>query len=254
VEELEALQKELFVKKNGFSHIKDGFFANRYLQVKTDAELDFKTAKQKPAPAAAPADLVHPALFEQLKKWRAETAEALGAERYQVMATRTLIDISNALPLNQPALLQIKGIGAVKSQQFGEALLAIVRTYCEAHRGRTGEAIGTESSPAPEKAPKVDSKLVSYEAFRAGKTLTEIAQERELARSTIEGHLAHYIGLGELDVFELLTEAQVHEIGAFLANQSEFVPSAAKEHFGEKYSYGEIKMVHEHLSRERQHA
>ncbi len=48
------------------------------------------------------------------------------------------------------------------------------------------------SSPAPKKArasSKEGSHLITYELFQQGKSLDEIAAERELSRITIENHL-----------------------------------------------------------------
>ena len=98
------------------------------------------------------------------------------------------------------------------------------------------------------KAPKTDSKVVSLELFKSGKTVDEIAAERSFARSTIEGHLAHFVGLGELDVFALMPREQVEEIERFFREQNTASSAEAKAHFGEKYSYGEIKLVLQHLS------
>src|SRR5690606_1157358 len=51
-----------------------------------------------------------------------------------------------------------------------------------------------------EKKEKIDTKKVSYDLYLQGKTIAEIAKERTLNPVTIEGHLAHYVGLGLIDV------------------------------------------------------
>jgi hypothetical protein len=77
----------------------------------------------------------------------------------------------------------------------------------------------------------------------------EIAAERRLARSTIEGHLSHFIGLGELDIYSVLDRETVADIQQFLQAQPEAAAAEAKSHFGEKYSYGELKMVIRHVQK-----
>jgi uncharacterized protein YpbB len=98
-----------------------------------------------------------------------------------------------------------------------------------------------------EKLPKVDSKTVSFDLFQSGKTLDEIAAERGFVRSTIEGHLAHFVELGELDIRKLMPEEDIRAISDYFADHPDVLSSEAKAHFGEKYSYGEIKMVIAHL-------
>jgi uncharacterized protein YpbB len=85
------------------------------------------------------------------------------------------------------------------------------------------------------------------ELFRAGESMDEIAAERHLARSTIEGHLSHFIGLGELDIHEVLDRETVTDIQQFLQAQPEATVAEAKSHFGEKYGYGVLTMVIQHF-------
>jgi ATP-dependent DNA helicase RecQ len=87
--------------------------------------------------------------------------------------------------------------------------------------------------------------------FRAGKSVDEIAAERRLARSTIEGHLSHFIGLGDLDIYSVLDRETVADIQQFLQAQPEAAAAEAKSHFGEKYSYGELKMVIRHIQKDK---
>lgn len=70
-------------------------------------------------------------------------------------------------------------------------------------------------------------------------------------RQQIEGHLAHYIGTGELAVTELLDEEKIARITAVLAETGADDLAAAKQLLGEGCSYGELKMVQAHLARER---
>jgi uncharacterized protein YpbB len=74
----------------------------------------------------------------------------------------------------------------------------------------------------------------------------QIAAERHLKVSTIEGHLAHFIARGELHISDLLTNEQVDEIAAFFAEKKTESLAEAKTHFGDRYSYGQLRMVLEH--------
>ncbi len=248
LETLEALQKALFCKNACFAAVKEGFSATRYLRSKADAELDFIATKQQAIPSfkmpAFPSpNNPHPILFERLKQWRENLAEEAGLEKYQILQTRTLYELLQILPQDLPTLKRIKGIGEIKIKQFGADLLELVQAYCTEFK--------LEGNTAPQialpKAPKIESKALSFELFKAGKTIAEIAQERGFTSGTIETHLGMYIGLGELDIYQLMDQEKVQEIEAYLLENKIQASGEAKLHFGEKYSFTEIRWVMQHL-------
>lgn len=73
----------------------------------------------------APAEAI--ALFEALKAWRKDLAAAAGRPPYAVFTDQTLRDIAISRPASRRDLLAVKGIGEVKAEMFGEAVLALVR-------------------------------------------------------------------------------------------------------------------------------
>ncbi|MDO8366703.1 MAG: helix-turn-helix domain-containing protein [Saprospiraceae bacterium] len=245
-EALEALQKEIFIKNACFVNVKNCFSATRYLRAKADGELDFRVAKTMTMPSdrsGIPHNTPHPALFTLLKNWREGVAELNGLELYEVLPTRTLLELVQFLPQNPVALKKIKGIGDVKIKQFGAEILAMIETYC------TENKIEADQRPAMtiEKLVKTDTKMLSFELFKSGKTIDEIAQARGFVRTTIEGHLASFVGMGELDIFSLMDREPVEEIEQFFQEKNTLISSEAKAHFEEKYSYGEIKLVLEYM-------
>lgn len=251
-EALENLQKELFVKHACLAAAQKGFVAQTYIRLKADAALDFSAQKQQAAPAAAqavaPQDIPHPALFARLKQWRTETAERYEVELFQVLPTKTLADITLHLPVTQNALKAIKGIGKAKLTQFGAELLQIVQDYCAANN----IVVAAPDLPGEaEKTPKLDTKTVSFDMLQSGKTIDEIAAERGFVRSTIEGHLSHFVELGELDIYKLMPEEDIRAISGYFSDHPGAMSSEAKAHFGERYSYGEIKMVIAHIKSEK---
>lgn len=251
-EALEALQKEIFIKNACFASLREGFSATRYLSAKANAELDFKPLKTENKPAALAAldfsNLPHPALYARLKQWREDTADALQLERFQVMHTRVMLQLLHTLPVELNTLKKVKGIGELKARQFGDTLLDIIRDYC-----RENDVAPEQTAPEPSPEPKTASpntKKRSLEAFKAGMSIEEIATERGLASSTIESHLGHFIQIGELDVFSLLAPEAVTEIVQFYVENEVQGTSPAKEHFGEKYSYAQLRMVLQYMSSE----
>ncbi|TNE59785.1 MAG: helicase [Bacteroidetes bacterium] len=246
-EALAVLQQEIFVKKACFADARTAFSAQVYLRTKANAELDFQAVQQKQKVRSGEvSDSPHPKLLSRLLAWRAEMADQHDVERYAVLPTRTILEIIRLLPADMAALKKVKGIGKVKSQQFGADLIEMVRTYCAEYRIPNTPVPMEE--PVEEKPPKPDTKAITLELYRSGKTIDAIAAERGFVPSTIEKHLAHFVALGELDISAFVAPEAVSELEAFFVDHNTAAAGVAKAHFGDKYSYGEIQMVLQYLA------
>lgn len=100
-----------------------------------------------------------------------------------------------------------------------------------------------KEKPNKEKKEKIDTKKVSYELYLQGKTIPEIAKERALNTVTIEGHLAHYVGLGLIDVKTFLSNEKFEKIIATVKELDTILLSEIKNHLGDEYSYPDIKFA-----------
>jgi ATP-dependent DNA helicase RecQ len=71
-------------------------------------------------------------LFEALRKWRREKATAMGGvPAYLVYPDRTLEELARRKPKTMDELLEVRGIGPAKAQQFGSETLAVMQRFCE---------------------------------------------------------------------------------------------------------------------------
>ena len=70
-------------------------------------------------------------LFERLRAWRSGEARKQGVPAYVILHDRTLAAIAQAQPPSAAALRRIDGIGDVKLERYGAAIVQIV--------GRTGQ-------------------------------------------------------------------------------------------------------------------
>ncbi|MCB0555403.1 MAG: helix-turn-helix domain-containing protein [Phaeodactylibacter sp.] len=251
METLENLQKELFAKQACFTASQKGFATQHYLNTRMNAELDFQKAQRTAAPTirpeATPQNTPQPELYAQLEAWRKAAAEDKGVAPYMILPAQSLLGLVQVLPQNTAQLKKVHGIGKRRINQHGAELLAIIEHYCRAHQIQPASNPVLEEAVAVPKAPKPDTKAVSLQLFQSGKSIEEIAAERGLVRTTIEGHLAHFIGLGQLSVFDLIAEEEVQKIAAYLTANPDGPLSEARAYFEEAYSYGQIKMVVEYL-------
>lgn len=245
---LQALQLDFFVKRACFAACGGGFTTEAYNRAKVNAELDF--AKAAPAssrtPLVVPKGVPHPALYRHLLQWREQVSEQSGRPPGEVLPNATLRELVTYLPTDNAQLRQIHGIGKARLRRYGKEISELIRTYRAEQQ--LPEPATTPARPQPRTS---ETKRHSLELLRAGKSVDEIAAERRLARGTIEGHLSHFIGLGELDIYAVLDRETVAEIQQFLQAQPEAGAAEAKSHFGDKYSYGELKMVICHVQQQR---
>jgi hypothetical protein len=253
-EQLTELKKELFILKACTRVLREGFDSRQFNKVRVDAELDYthRASRRKPR-VDVPNTVEHPVLYKQLSQWRAETAEQEGVQRYMVAPTRTLLEIISVLPTSGASLKRINGIGKGRADKYGADILDIVTRYCseqELETDRLQFASGTP--PKTPKPPKPDTKAVSLALYRGGKSIEEIAAERDLKPTTIEGHLAHFIGLGELDIFKLLDKEKVEQATAYFEASKAESLSEAKDQLGDQFSYGELRMILKYWHRARE--
>jgi hypothetical protein len=239
---LDNLEKEAHIKLACFDACQAGFSASGYLKARTNAELDFRESKQPgstdaEASAEVPEDTPHPDLYKHLLAWRHAKAEELDIHLHEVLPSRSLQEIVQLLPADRASLKKISGIGKGKLKRFGADLLSIVGKY------RTENTV-SERWSEPSKA---NTKRISLDLYKSGKTVAEIAAERNLVVGTIEGHLAYFIARRELDISEFLTQEQVNEITAFFAEKNTESLAEAKAHFGDRFSFGQLRMALEHL-------
>jgi uncharacterized protein YpbB len=93
------------------------------------------------------------------------------------------------------------------------------------------------------KEEKGESKTETFKLYKEGKSIEEIAKQRGLVNSTIEGHLSDYIGKGELSIHDFVNEEQITKIklAAEKVGFDKFSP--IKQILGDAISYGQIRMV-----------
>lgn len=97
------------------------------------------------------------------------------------------------------------------------------------------------------KIVKIPTHQISYGLFKQGKTISEIAQERSLLKSTIEVHLTKCIATGELSIEELMSSKKRKVIEKKVKEIGDLALTPIKEALGSDYSYSEIKMVLVHM-------
>ncbi|EJR54978.1 ATP-dependent DNA helicase RecQ [Bacillus cereus VD107] len=131
----------------------------------------------------------HP-LFEVLREVRKEIAQGEGVPPFVIFSDQTLKDMCAKMPQSDSELLTVKGIGEHKLVKYGSHFLQAVQHFIE-ENPNYAETIKTEVVSERKKSGKAsaNSHLETYEMYKQGINLVEIAKKRDLSRQTIENHL-----------------------------------------------------------------
>ena len=252
---LKNLEKELFIKKTCFAASQKKFSAADYLKLKVNTALDLESTKTPSSRSKSsttygiPTDALHPDLYTRIKYWRDLHAAEEEIKPYRIISVKAITDLTRVLPTDTATLLHVSGIGKNKVKKYGLEIIKIVEEYCK-ERGIKSNLLTLDPAPPKVRVEKEsDTKKKSFDYFKSGKTIAEIAAIRDLARGTIESHLSFYIGEGTLNIFEIIDEDKVKRMEQFFKENEEMTRSEAKAKLGIEYSYGEINMVKKYLAK-----
>ncbi len=180
--------------------------------------------------------------FETLRAWRREVARERGVPAYMVLSDAVLLALLEARPNSPGELRRVQGIGEAKARDLGDSVLRILASLpaaipasipssasparpqaspkvvvspstnvSGADSPRPSREATRAASPAPDKGG-VSTYHVTLEAFREGKSLVAIAQERGLKPATIEQHLLTLVKTGDLAPDEVLPASQLNPV------------------------------------------
>jgi uncharacterized protein YpbB len=245
---LERLRKEGITKLACLNTVRSGFAISKYLDAKAKSSFDIPLVKSHSAKSVDDTSgiIQHPALFRELKEWRNIKAAEMHLPHYMILPQKTMVTLANFIPQSMQALNLIKGMGKKKSEKFGEELLDIIISYCEKEKIEPPAEIVT-GKKIPKKA-KEDTKKISYDLFREGKAISQIAEERKLSMTTIDGHLAYYVGTGEIPINKFVSQEKTELIASYFKGNDDFFKiGPVKEALGEKVSWSDLRFVVNHI-------
>ena len=92
-----------------------------------------------------------------------------------------------------------------------------------------------------EKGP--DTKEVSYNLYKKGKTIKEIAAERSFAITTIEGHLAFYVAKGLIDVSRFVDKSKAKRVIEASEKLETKNLGPIKKYLGDEFTYSDLRFA-----------
>ncbi len=128
---------------------------------------------------------------------------------------------------------------AIDKSEFSKKSLDHIPIF----EGQKKEHSVVEIKKKKTKEQKTPTKDISFKLFKEGKNISEIAKERGFVEGTIEGHLAHFVSTGEIEILELVDEEIFSLISEYSKENETQRSSEIKAGLGDKVSYGQIKLV-----------
>ncbi len=263
--EVEIINEWLKERLAALDRLKEGFtietFFNRKLSVSghlqqsqntyTGNQRSKPTFLNNPIPSnGMDEEIPHRELYRILRKITDELVIRDDVPSYIVANSKTLIELCRALPQSLEELVFVKGFGSSKVEKYGQEFVDAINAYCTqnnlgsqieaykiTHKKRETKTFSEDAVSKPN-----PTREVSLELWNNLKSLSEVARARNLAESTIAGHLAQCIAEGKLDVYELTTKKVLDRIMTNLNDTADGIGlSALKERFGDEVSYNELK-------------
>jgi ATP-dependent DNA helicase RecQ len=162
-------------------------------------------------------------LFERLRKLRHQIALDENIPAYLVFSDATLKEMERARPMSESELLEISGVGQRKLEVYGDEFIAEILSF-----------VGEKKL----KKKKKDTNLITYELYKEGFSIDEIAEKRDLKSTTIFSHLAKLYSDGkDIDIYNFVTNEEVEKVRK--AKETLENPPALKPYFD--YLNGEIE-------------
>lgn len=139
-------------------------------------------------------------LFEVLRQLRRELSRKEGIPPYQIFSDATLEEMAAKRPLLDSELIEISGVGEKKLKRYGNFFMDKILNYIKQQEKKGVKIQGS-------------THIITYDMYKKGLSVQEIADKRGLNPVTIYSHIAHLYTKGEpIDLFSFFTQAEYLQI------------------------------------------
>lgn len=170
-------------------------------------------------------------LFNVLRDLRMQIARENNIAPFIVFSDASLKQMAHNFPLDAESMLNISGVGLNKFDRYGNNFINVISKYVKENNisipeknNSSEELLNIDIKKSNNKLPsqkKEDTRITTYNLYKSGKSINEIAIERNLTKNTIENHLIACYELGmDIDIekdihteFENNIVNVIHELG-----------------------------------------
>lgn len=192
-------------------------------------------------------------LFGVLKALRKDIASNEGVPPYFIFPDNTLKEMSVRFPSNKEQIFDISGVGQVKYEKYGETFLESINDYVTKNnievKWTDKSEVRLQVKPTNNlTGKKVKTQDVTVNMIKEGKSIIEVAKEREITVSTVLGHIEKYINdenseKVEFNLEGIFTEKEEKEIMEATAELGADRLAPIKAKVSQKITYDAIRAV-----------
>lgn len=227
--QLGNIQELTNIKTYLFKHLNAKFKTQEYLKIRANAVLqNIDVPKKKKVKR-------DPILALKLRELRDQISNTEKIPHFQIFTQETLYLVCEILPRNTKNLLDVKGMGKIRVEKYGDQILEIIENYC----GKNS----IDHQNKQKRADKKPTKDISFELFKSGLSIKEIAKERSLTNGTIESHLASFIPTGEINILEIIPIKKYKALREVIEKTTFKNLTELKEKVDKSFSYSELRMT-----------
>lgn len=126
-------------------------------------------------------------LFEVLRKLRKNLADEQNVAAFVVFSDKTLIEMASVYPQSRESLRRISGVGQAKLEKYGAEFVREIARFCRERDLKEKLPANTNAS-----AQFTMRTPLMAEAYNAGKSIEEVAEQFGVKPATLLDHLQNY--------------------------------------------------------------
>lgn len=197
-------------------------------------------------------------LLKQLKGVRLDLAEKEHVPAYVIVDDKALSELATYIPLSFDDMKKVSGFGDFKTAKYGPSFLDVIKKYAKENNVQSRIDLKLPKrthAVKKDKLPFTNTQRISFELFKEGYDITDIASKRSLSESTVEGHLTVFIELGELQPTQVVKKNRLDEILKVIKQTgASTAMKPVKDLLPEDYSYGEIRIAQAYYRQLEEHS
>ena len=169
-------------------------------------------------------------LFERLRKLRHQISLDENIPAYLVFSDATLKEMERARPMCEADFLEVSGVGQRKMEVYGQDFMEVIISFLNEKN---------------KKSKKNKTENVSYDFYKQGLSIDEIAEKRNLKPATIFSHLAKaYTDGKDVAIYDFVSKKEVEKVRKAKGKLKN--PPALKpyyEYFNSELEYFKIRLA-----------
>jgi len=182
--------------------------------------------------------VLNDSLFERLRQLRKTIATTENVPAYIIFNDTTLEEMVAKKPTSFDEMANIMGVGEFKNKKYGENFISEIVAFI---REKTIEGAKIKGA----------TYIISYEMFNSGKTVEQIAKERNLAETTIISHLSEaYNSNKPINIDRVISQTELEQVkNAIKIVGDSNILKPIFEHLNGEINYGKIKFAINYINK-----